>query len=158
MPAWITQQIVARAFYARADTWRPMLLGTVVAVAAIPLYLALGNATASSASPCAAAIGMTANALATLRWRAACTARRDLSRLFATTARAAVIAAVAAAAAAVVPRLGTGRTFATAFADLAAGAVLYAVVLTAGVRFFGDAPMRETMAGLLRRLRRRRAR
>ena len=31
VPAWITQQIIVRAFYARADTWRPMLLGTAVA-------------------------------------------------------------------------------------------------------------------------------
>ena len=158
VPAWSIQQIAARAFYARGDTWRPMVLGTVVAVAAIPLYLALGGRFGVIGLAAAGSVGMSVNALATLGLARWLHGAPDLSRLFATTARAAVIAAVAAAAAAVVPRLGTGRTFATAFADLAAGAVLYAVVLTAGVRLFGDAPMRETMAGLLRRLRRRRAR
>ena len=41
VPGWIAQQIGVRAFYARGDTWRPMLLGTAIALLAIPLYLAL---------------------------------------------------------------------------------------------------------------------
>ena len=32
VPAWISQQVAARAFYARGDTWRPMVLGTAVAL------------------------------------------------------------------------------------------------------------------------------
>ena len=42
VPAWVVQQIAVRAFYARGDTWRPMLLGTVVSLGSIPLYLVAG--------------------------------------------------------------------------------------------------------------------
>ena len=31
-PAWVVQQIAVRGFYARDDTWRPMLLGSAIAV------------------------------------------------------------------------------------------------------------------------------
>ena len=34
VPAWIAQQIAVRGFYARGDTWRPMWLGTAIALAA----------------------------------------------------------------------------------------------------------------------------
>ena len=43
VPAWVVQQIAVRGFYSRRDMWRPMLLGTAVALAAIPLYLELGR-------------------------------------------------------------------------------------------------------------------
>lgn len=38
VPAWIAQEIAVRPFYARGDTWRPMIAGTLVAVCAIPFY------------------------------------------------------------------------------------------------------------------------
>ena len=44
VPAWVLQQIAVRAFYARNDTWRPMLLGTVVSLGSIPLYLVARSA------------------------------------------------------------------------------------------------------------------
>ncbi len=44
IPAWGAQQVLARAFYATGDTWRPMATTTVVLVAAIPLYAVAGNA------------------------------------------------------------------------------------------------------------------
>ena len=40
VPGWILQTIAVRAFYARGDTWRPMLLGTPPALAALVLPLA----------------------------------------------------------------------------------------------------------------------
>jgi hypothetical protein len=40
VPAWVAQQIAVRAFFARGDTWRPMLLGRR---SPRPRYLAFGN-------------------------------------------------------------------------------------------------------------------
>ena len=43
VPAWVAQQVAVRAFYAREDTWRPMILSSGIALAAIPLYLFLSD-------------------------------------------------------------------------------------------------------------------
>jgi hypothetical protein len=43
VPAWIAQQIAVRGFYARGDTWRPMWIGTAVAVAAARSTTLLGR-------------------------------------------------------------------------------------------------------------------
>jgi putative peptidoglycan lipid II flippase len=55
--AWSAQTLLARGFYALGNTWLPALLGTIVAVAAYPLYVFLrgelglgGLALASSAA------------------------------------------------------------------------------------------------------------
>jgi putative peptidoglycan lipid II flippase len=37
--AWAAHGLVARGFYARGQTWRPTLLGSVVTLCAVPLYL-----------------------------------------------------------------------------------------------------------------------
>ncbi|RIL01333.1 MAG: murein biosynthesis integral membrane protein MurJ, partial [Proteobacteria bacterium] len=66
VPAWILQQIALRSFYARGDTWRPMALGTAIALLAIPLYLTLARALGAPGLAAAGAIGMSVNALATL--------------------------------------------------------------------------------------------
>lgn len=41
--AWGAQQVVARAFYATGDTWRPMVATTLVAAAMVPAYAALAR-------------------------------------------------------------------------------------------------------------------
>ena len=66
MPAWVIQQISLRAFYARGDTWRPMLLTTAIALAAAALYWRLGGRYGASGIAWAGVIGMSASALATL--------------------------------------------------------------------------------------------
>lgn len=151
VPAWITQQIATRAFYARGDTWRPMLLGTAVAAAAIPLYLLLGRHFGVRGLAAAGAIGMSANALATL-----CLARRlhgapNLFDLLATAWRAALIAGIAVFAAGLVPGdLGTPGVGGTLSVLALRGTVLAAVVL-AGTAVAGDAAMRDTLRRLARR-------
>ncbi|MEZ4272064.1 MAG: lipid II flippase MurJ [Myxococcota bacterium] len=70
IPAWIGQQIISRAFYARGDTWRPMLLD-VIALGAIPLYWFLGKRHGLEGLAWAGVLGMSINMLATLlmaRW------------------------------------------------------------------------------------------
>ncbi len=66
IPGWILQQISIRAFYARGDTWRPMVLGTLLSLAVIPLYMSLAKSMGVNGLALAGAIGMTLNALATL--------------------------------------------------------------------------------------------
>ena len=68
MPGWIAQQVAVRGFYARSDMWRPMLLGSAIAVVAIPLYQTLGARFGASGLAGAGAIAMSANAYATLVW------------------------------------------------------------------------------------------
>lgn len=43
IPFWGAQQVLARAFYATGDTWRPMVATTIVTVAMLPVYAALSQ-------------------------------------------------------------------------------------------------------------------
>ncbi len=150
VPAWIAQQIVTRAFYARSDTWRPMLLGTMFAVAAIPLYIVLGRRHGALGLAIAPGIAMTANAVATIllaRWHHGAP---DLGAMFATFLRAAAIAAVAAGL--------TVLVFSTAtpgLLTLAGRAFVFAASILAGIAVAGDAAVRHAMQQPFASIRRR---
>ena len=66
VPAWVLQQIAVRPFYARNDMWRPMLLGTAIAIGVAPLYWVLGSRSGAAGLALAGVLGMTVSALATL--------------------------------------------------------------------------------------------
>lgn len=66
IPAWVLQQISLRAFYARSDTWRPMLLGTLLSLAVIPLYMSFGKSFGIYGLAYAGVAGMYLNTLATM--------------------------------------------------------------------------------------------
>lgn len=152
VPAWISQQIIARAFYARADTWRPMLLGTVIALASIPLYLALGRGAGVRGLAIASAVGMSAGALATIVWARRLHGAPALDALLATAARAALVAVPAT----VVVRWlcgGAADGVAVVLAKLAAGGGLFALLTAAGIRVVGDQTMRELLARVVRQIR-----
>ena len=151
MPAWIAQQIVVRAFYARADTWRPMLLGTVVALAAIPLYLLLGDTVGVLGLAGAGAVGMSVNALATLLLARWLHGAPDLASLFGTTARATVIAVVAAVLVERIVVVEAANGVRGALLQLGAGGMLFAVVTLVGTFTLGDEPMRAAVRRMLRR-------
>jgi putative peptidoglycan lipid II flippase len=152
VPAWTVQQIAVRPFFARDDTWRPMLLGTLTALAAVPLYLALGARHGAAGIAAAGVLGMTANALVTLVVARRLHGAPHLGALGATAARAAVIAAAAGwAAREVAARVAAG---AGAVAELAVGGVVFALVAGAGIAVAGDAATREAVQRGLRRLRR----
>jgi putative peptidoglycan lipid II flippase len=68
VPGWIMQQISVRAFYARGDTWRPMVLGTIISALAIPLYMHMSETGGVKGIATAGAIAMTVSALATLAY------------------------------------------------------------------------------------------
>lgn len=154
VPAWIVQQIIVRAFYARADTWRPMLLGTTVAVASIPLYLALARGSGVRGLAIASVIGMSLAALATLGLARRLHGAPALGRLFASGARA---AAIALPAALLVRWVGGAPQDSTAAAlrALASGTGLFAAVVVVGILLVGDEPTREVLGRLTRRLGRR---
>ena len=155
VPAWVLQQIAVRAFYARGDTWRPMLLGTAVTLGAIPVYLALGPRLGAAGLAWAGVLAMAANTLGTLLLARRLHGAPDLGRLAASGARAAVIATLAAVAGAASQRGGEGAY--QALLDLAVGFTAFGLVALALVFLIGDAPLRDAMRRLTRRLARKRA-
>ncbi len=155
VPAWIVQQIAVRAFYARGQMWRPMLLGTAVAIAAIPLYLGLGDRFGGAGIAAAGALGMTLNAALTLALARRLHGGPALGSLAATAARAAAIAAVAAAAGHQGVAMASGLApagSADAAVALAAGGGAFAAVSLVGIFIMGDEMLRTALSRGLRRL------
>jgi putative peptidoglycan lipid II flippase len=152
VPAWVTQQIAARSFYARGDTWRPMVLGTVVAVAAVPLYLALGPRFGAEGLAAAGALGMSANALATLWLGRRLHGAPRLLPLLDTFARAGLAAGAGVLAALAAEPLGRGGG---SLGALAAGGAAFALAAGAAIFAFGDAATRGAIARAGARLVRR---
>jgi putative peptidoglycan lipid II flippase len=146
VPAWIIQQIAVRAFYARGQMWFPMLLGTVVALAFIPVYLALGSSAEGLAV--AGVIGMTTSAALTLGWARRRHGGPALLPLASSGLRALGIAAVAGAVAG-----WTGTLVEGAVATLALGGAVFAVLCLGGAVYFGDEPTRAALKRLLARAR-----
>jgi putative peptidoglycan lipid II flippase len=154
VPAWIAQTIAVRPFYARRDFWRPMLLGTAIAVLAIPLYLMLGPPFGARGLAGAGALAITANALATLALARRLHGAPHFAPLASTALRAVLISLPAAAAAFYCqPGLGGGIG---ALVDLAVGGIVFALLAIAGALLVGDAPMRETLSEAWGSLARRR--
>jgi putative peptidoglycan lipid II flippase len=153
VPAWVLQQIAVRAFYARGDTWRPMLLGTVFAVLAIPVYLQLGARYGVPGVAAAGVIAMSANALATLLLARRLHGAPKLGPLAASTLRALGIAAAAALAGGACVRHRPGTV--GALLDLGIGGTVFAAVAAVGIWTLGDRPLRQATARALRRLVRR---
>jgi len=153
VPAWVAQQIATRAFYARGDTWRPMLLGTAIALLAIPLYLALGDRYGVDGLAAAGVGAMSFNALVTLLYARRLHGGPALLPVATSALRALAIAIVAglAARAVVADRAGTLGSL----LDLACGGAVFAALAAAGVAAFGDESLRATGRRIVRRLARR---
>jgi putative peptidoglycan lipid II flippase len=150
VPAWIGQQIAVRGFYARGETWRPMWLGTAVAVGAAALYFALGQRYGATGLAAAGVIGMTANAAATLTWLRSRFGGPSLVAIASTTARAAVVAGIGGLAAAALPPLGAGSVGAAL--DLAVGGAVFTSVSLVAIYFAGDDAQRDELRRILRRI------
>jgi putative peptidoglycan lipid II flippase len=152
VPGWVAQQVLVRAFYAREDTWRPMILGTGVALAVIPLYLLLRDQLGLEGLALAGAVALTTNGLATYVWAQLRFGGLEPGGLLASLARSAAIAAPAAWLSSLAkPGLATG--WVGTASDLVVGAVLFGAISCAGVFAIGDAPMREAFRNALARLR-----
>jgi putative peptidoglycan lipid II flippase len=155
VPAWIAQQIAVRPFYARGDTWRPMLLGSFLAVAAIPLYGALA-AWGSLGLAAAGGLAVGASALATLLLARRFHGAPKLGNLGLALLRAGGAAALAALAARLVL---LGRPGALgALLDLSLGGGVFLAAASAAIVVAADPATRDAWLGLfsgaLARLRR----
>jgi len=144
VPGWILQQIAVRAFFARGDTWRPMLLATAVALLAIPLYLALGSRFGAEGIAAAGVIAISGNAILTLVYARRLHGAPRLVALANTALRALLIAAIAALAAALA--IETWLTGAASLFQLAVGGAAFAITALLGARLIGDPPIREAVA------------
>jgi len=149
VPGWILQQISTRAFFARGDMWRPMLLATAVALLAIPLYLALGSRFGAGGVAAAGVIAISGNALLTLGYARRLHGAPGLVPLANTACRALLIAALAALAAALAVQ--TGMAGARALPQLALGGLAFAFAALIGARVLGDPPIRAALARLAKR-------
>jgi peptidoglycan biosynthesis protein MviN/MurJ (putative lipid II flippase) len=145
----VTQQIVVRAFYAREDMWRPMALGTAIALAAAVLYYRLGLEYGAAGLAAAGAIAMSVNALATLALARVVHGGPQLGALAGSALRAVLVALPAAWAAAWVPSLEVAGAQGRAL-DLALAGCVFAVIALACVALVGDAPLRAALRRLLR--------
>ena len=152
VPAWIAQQIAVRPFYARGDTWRPMLLGTAVAFGAIPLYLRLSESGPTGLAT-AGAVAISLNALATLALARRVHGGPQLGGLAWSVLRVAAVAVLAGAAADFARRGAPGLV--GALVDLACGGLVFLGAATLGVWLLADADARDAWLGLLRGLWRR---
>jgi putative peptidoglycan lipid II flippase len=155
VPAWIAQQIAVRGFYARGSTWQPMWLGTAIAVAAAALYWVMGRRLGATGLAVAGVIAMVTNAIATLVLLRARHGGPALGAVAGTTVRAAVIAVIAGLAAAALPPPGIPGAVG-ALIHLGLGGGVFGLVALAGVQLVGDAPMRNAVRLIARRVRRRR--
>jgi putative peptidoglycan lipid II flippase len=156
VPAWVVQQIAVRAFYAREQMWSPMLLGTLVALLAIPLYVALGREAGAEGLAAAGALAIWANALATLALGRVWHGGPAAGPLLATLARSSVIALAAGWVALRVPP-GEPTLAGSLWHLVLAGSAFGALALL-GIAAVGDPPLRDALARIGRRLSRRRAR
>jgi putative peptidoglycan lipid II flippase len=148
VPAWIAQQIAVRPFYARGDTWRPMLLGTFLALACIPLYAALapGGSAALAAAGCVAISG---SALATLLLARRFHGGPALGSLAAALGRSFAAAGLAALVSRTLQPGHPGLL--GALLDIAVGGAVFVAVATAAIAIGADAATREAWLALLTR-------
>jgi putative peptidoglycan lipid II flippase len=151
VPGWVTLQVAGRGFYAREDMWRPMLLGTVVALAAVPLYLTLGRSFGAEGIAAAGGLAMSANAVLLLLLLRGVHGGPRLAPLLATLLRAAPVAGLAGAVGSLAARAGGAP-----LAGVLVGACAFGIVALPGVWLLGDEATREVVRRSLARLRRRR--
>ena len=64
--AWAAQTVVARGFYVLGQTWPPTLLGSIVTVAAYPLYVFLAREIGTLGLPVATTVAITVYVLGLL--------------------------------------------------------------------------------------------
>lgn len=159
VPGWVMQQMIVRAFYARGDTLRPMILGTILMIAAIPLYIYLSDIFSGAGIALAGSIGMSLNALATIMFarklHGAPVSRPLINSLW----RSAAIAYPAAFMAIVVmswrasliPMDGAHLKF-VALTDLSVGSLAFVITVLAGTFMIGDDHLRDFMGKSLRKI------
>lgn len=153
LPAWVMQTVAVRAFYARGDTWRPMLLGSVVVVSAIPLYYVLGRRFGAPGLAAAGSLAISVNACAVMLLARRLHGAPRPWPLLGVFVRSALMALPAATAAWWAAETLTAPGTAAALLSLLAGAALFSALLLPLAARFADAGTRTLLALAARRLR-----
>jgi putative peptidoglycan lipid II flippase len=149
VPAWIAYQVGVRAFFARGDNWRPMILNTGLLIASLPLYLELGRRMQAPGLALAGVIAMSVNAAATVVWARLRFGGPDLLPVVSTALRTGMAATVAGACALALPAIDL-PVLGAAWGRLLVGGSLFAVASLAGILVVGDEAMRDALATLTR--------
>jgi len=148
IPGWVIQQVAVRGFFARGEMWRPMGLGTLIALGAIPLYMALAERFGAEGLVVAGALAISLNALCTLAWARIRFGGPDLRPLFSTGIRALAAAVIAGwAASRVLTALGEAQIQA-----LVLGGAVFVSVVSAASWGLGDQTMRDALGRGIARL------
>jgi len=150
VPAWVAQQIAVRAFYAREQMWSPMLLGTAVALLAIPLYVSLGREAGAEGLATAGALAIWVNALATLAMARVMHGGPAFRPVLVTMLRGTVVALAAGLAASFVP--AGDPTLRGSLGQLVLAGAAFGVVAVLGVLAVGDSLLRDLLRRIVRRL------
>lgn len=155
IPAWILQQIVVRAFYARGDTWRPMVLGTVIVLAAIPFYRWMALAHGVEGLAWAGVLGMWINFLATLVMARVRHGAPDLRAFAGTLARSTSLAVAAGLPGLLLVSIPAWQAFGSfeAYARLAFGGFVYVMLAALLFSRFGDEATRAMLGRIRAKLR-----
>ncbi|MCA9564267.1 MAG: oligosaccharide flippase family protein, partial [Myxococcales bacterium] len=66
IPVWAVQVVSVRGFYARGDTLRPMVVGTIVTLLSLPVYIFLYENFALPGLALSTSVGLALNAVATI--------------------------------------------------------------------------------------------
>ena len=143
VPGWVAQQIGVRAFYAREEMWRPMLLGTGIALLALPLYFTLGQRLGAAGLAWAGTAAISINALVTLVWARMRFGAPDLSKLAVAVLRSlsvTLVAAVAGGLAAEQVPVSLG-----AWGQLGIGGAMYAGTALLLGKLFGESAVNEVI-------------
>ncbi len=159
VPGWIVQQIISRAFYARGDTLRPMILGSVLSLLAIPLYMHLAKASGVEGIAFAGVVAMTVNAFATLLYARKLHEAPPFAPLLKAFGQALAIALPSVAAAKAMlwvraghmplPELGTKWISAI---DIALGGAAFGIIALPALLLFGEEGLRNWVRGIIRRV------
>jgi putative peptidoglycan lipid II flippase len=140
IPGFVIQAIAVRAFYARGEMWRPMLLGTGIGLLAIPLYLQAVTHGAPGLAA-AASLAIATSAVATLAYARRRFGGPVLLPLLVSVLRSTLIAAAAAAVASVVPDQGADAL--GALATLALRGLAFSAVALPLAWWIGDPELRD---------------
>ena len=146
VPGWVLQQVAIRAFFARNEMWRPMLLSTVLSLGALPVYFRLGDLWGAEGLVLAGVLAISLNAFLTLGWVRLRFGGPSLTPVVATVLRGFLIAGLASGLAHLVFQGGPGTY--GALLDGVSGFSVYAVTFLIGVRVLGDQEMRDTLSRL----------
>lgn len=159
VPGWIVQQIISRAFYARGDTIRPMVLGSILSILAIPFYMLLARKYGVEGIAVAGVSAMTLNALATIIYARKLHDAPPFAPLIRTFLQALVIACPAVVAAmlalwgrAVYLPLAGMETKWVAIIDICLGGACFGAVALPAVLLYGEDGLKNWIGGLLKRI------